>query len=280
MIFKFRIIYVFVFIFQCHVAQLAIPRSLTLHIIYFSRQPISGLTVLWLMPPLPSLAVCLKNCTLNRKWPFMIILSQNCSSIYFALIPQWWGATCHELLHKYWNTPVLILFSFIKKLKLYSPLYCLKTLKKHIIFFSNSECAVKHTFNSNHITLPIPVPMGGKSSEDLHIPHTLTTPLLAVPLIGLVIPSTEFSIPSFSIPPAYELSLPLLGIAEVSAKVNSNFYNWEASVSVDAPARTTHYKSAGDCPLEILSYTIEGKHFLVLSFSLFFGSRHCDGSVS
>ncbi|XP_036405455.1 apolipoprotein B-100-like [Megalops cyprinoides] len=129
--------------------------------------------------------------------------------------------------------------------------------------FLYSESVFRYQFNKDHITLTVPLPLGGTSSTDLGIPPTVTIPQLSIPKIGLEIPSREVSIPAFSIPPSYELPLPLIGMAEVSAKVNSNFYNWEWSVSggnntVDTSSYILKYQVMADCPLELLSYKIEG----------------------
>ncbi|KAJ8269867.1 hypothetical protein GJAV_G00107700 [Gymnothorax javanicus] len=147
---------------------------------------------------------------------------------------------------------------YLEKLRELTELYLPEKL------FVKSEGTIKYHFNSNHITFSVPLPLGGQSSEALSIPKTLTlTPHLNVPITGLDIPPMELTIPTFSIPSKYDLSLPLFGLAEVSLKVDSNVYSWEGSVSIDAPGRIATYKSVGECPVEILSYTIEGSGALI-----------------
>ncbi|KAG5846843.1 hypothetical protein ANANG_G00119290 [Anguilla anguilla] len=129
--------------------------------------------------------------------------------------------------------------------------------------FLKSETMFRYQFNKDRFSITLPLPLGGQSSTDLNIPSTMTIPRLSVPKIGLEIPSREISIPTFSIPPSYELQLPLIGMAEVSAKLNSNFYNWEGSVSggnntVDTPSYIAKYQIMADSPLDLLSYRTEG----------------------
>ncbi|KAL2082664.1 hypothetical protein ACEWY4_022482 [Coilia grayii] len=129
--------------------------------------------------------------------------------------------------------------------------------------YLQTEVAFKYQFNKNTITVTVPLPLGGKSSEDLRIPAVLSTPELNVRQFGLMVPSQQFTIPAFSIPSEYDLTLPLFGMAEVSAKVNSNVYNWEAIISagndsVEAPAYVAKYRITADSPVEILSFTTEG----------------------
>ena len=125
---------------------------------------------------------------------------------------------------------------------------------------------MKYHFNKDTMTVTIPLPMGGKTSEDLRIPPVVSTPELSVDQVGLKVPSKEFTIPAFSIPSEYDLTLPLFGMAEVSAKVNSNYYNWEATISAgkdseEGPAYNAKYRMAADSPIDILSYTTEGNLF-------------------
>lgn len=82
--------------------------------------------------------------------------------------------------------------------------------------------------------------------------------------------SQEIQIPTFTIPSGYDLTLPLMGAMEVSAKVKSNYYNWEATMSAgnntaDTPSYTAKFKILADSPIEILSFSTDGK----LLFSIF-----------
>lgn len=115
------------------------------------------------------------------------------------------------------------------------------------------------------------MPFGGKSSEELRIPAMLTTPHLSVPQVGLELASKEVQVPTFSIPNDYKLTVPLFGMVEVSAKVNSNYYNWEGMVSggnnsVESPSYIAKFKVVADSPIELLAFTSEGKPFLLTFF--------------
>uniref|UniRef100_A0A8C7F9V4 Vitellogenin domain-containing protein n=1 Tax=Oncorhynchus kisutch TaxID=8019 RepID=A0A8C7F9V4_ONCKI len=127
----------------------------------------------------------------------------------------------------------------------------------------NSESTFKYQFNKNRVTITIPMPFGGKSSEELRIPAMLTTPHLSVPQVGLELASKEVQVPTFSIPNDYKLTMPLFGMVEVSAKVNSNYYNWEGMVSggnnsVESPSYIAKFKVVADSPIELLAFTSEG----------------------
>ncbi|XP_062324139.1 apolipoprotein B-100-like isoform X1 [Osmerus eperlanus] len=129
--------------------------------------------------------------------------------------------------------------------------------------FLKSESTFRYQFNKDRVIIIIPIPLGGKSSEELRIPALLTTPHLAVPQMGLDLPSKEIQVPTFSIPSNYDLTLPLMGMVEVSAKVNSNYYNWEAMISagnnsIEDPSYMVQYKVMADSPIELFSYTTEG----------------------
>uniref|UniRef100_A0A9J8CEX0 Vitellogenin domain-containing protein n=1 Tax=Cyprinus carpio carpio TaxID=630221 RepID=A0A9J8CEX0_CYPCA len=118
-------------------------------------------------------------------------------------------------------------------------------------------------FNKDRFTFTIPLPLGGKTSKDLRIPPTMATPELAMPQIGVMVPSKQFSLPTFSIPSSYDLSMPLLGMVEVSAKVNTNFYDVEAVFSggnntLTEPSYITSYKVVANSPVELLAFTVEG----------------------
>uniref|UniRef100_A0A673FXV2 Apolipoprotein B-100-like n=1 Tax=Sinocyclocheilus rhinocerous TaxID=307959 RepID=A0A673FXV2_9TELE len=123
----------------------------------------------------------------------------------------------------------------------------------------------KYKFNKDHVTFTVPLPLGGKTSEDLRIPPTMATPELVMPQISVMLPSKRFNLPTFSIPSSYDLSMPLLGMVEVSAKVNTNFYDIEAVFSggnntVNEPSYITSYKVVANSPVELLAFTVEGKH--------------------
>ncbi|XP_016329670.1 apolipoprotein B-100-like [Sinocyclocheilus anshuiensis] len=129
--------------------------------------------------------------------------------------------------------------------------------------FMNIESMFKYKFNKNCVTFTIPLPLGGKTSKDLRIPLTMATPELAMPQIGVMLPSKQFNLPTFSIPTSYDLSMPLLGMVEVSAKVNTNFYDIEAVFSggnntVNELSYIASYKVVANSPVELLAFTVEG----------------------
>lgn len=122
--------------------------------------------------------------------------------------------------------------------------------------------------------LSIPLPLGGKSSKELRIPLTVTTPRILVPQVGMEVASKEIQIPTFTIPSEYDLTVPLMGMMEVSAKVDSNYYNWEATLSagnstVDSSSYEANFKAVAESPIEILAFSAEGNSNLIV-FLFFF----------
>ncbi|XP_019727149.1 apolipoprotein B-100-like [Hippocampus comes] len=121
--------------------------------------------------------------------------------------------------------------------------------------FMNMESKFRYQFNKNFATIRIPLPLGGKSSEELFIAtNAIITPLLAPHQIG---------IPKFTIPSEQELTLPLIGMMHASAKVNSNYYDWEATVSagnntVDSPNYLAKFTLQATSPIKLLAFTSEG----------------------
>ncbi|XP_036449677.1 apolipoprotein B-100 [Colossoma macropomum] len=124
--------------------------------------------------------------------------------------------------------------------------------------YLKSDALFRYQFNKDKISFSLPLPFGGKSSEELNIPS-----YIHVPPLGPMKSETKYKIPSFTIPYTLDFSLPQLGVAEVSAKVNSNLYDWEGSISggnytVDVPSYIAKYKVMGSCPVEALAYKVEG----------------------
>ncbi|KAI1895133.1 hypothetical protein AGOR_G00103160 [Albula goreensis] len=121
----------------------------------------------------------------------------------------------------------------------------------------------RYQFNKNNIKRNILLPLGGKTSADLNIPSIISFPEVNIPEIGLYIPSNSYPVPTFTIPTDVDITLPLIGLAEASAKLNSNFYSWEGSIlggdnTVDIPSFIGQYKVAAESPINILSYKVEG----------------------
>uniref|UniRef100_A0AAZ3PZI9 Vitellogenin domain-containing protein n=1 Tax=Oncorhynchus tshawytscha TaxID=74940 RepID=A0AAZ3PZI9_ONCTS len=147
--------------------------------------------------------------------------------------------------------------------------------------FLNAEATAAYHFNNERIFITIPLPLGGKSSEELNFPAALTTPHLALPLLGLDIASMEIPIPELFIPETLDVFVPLFGKAQLSTKVKSNFYNLEGSVSAgkDAahvktsvtPILAPTLKISGDSNLEgtVKAGPVYGTTITTQSFTIF-----------
>ncbi|KAI7799465.1 apolipoprotein Bb, tandem duplicate 1 [Triplophysa rosa] len=133
--------------------------------------------------------------------------------------------------------------------------------------FLNAEGAAKYKFSQKYYTIHIPVPFGGKSSGDLNITATITTPDFEVPQLGLQVASASITLPEFFVPEKLPLTLPVLGMAEFSSKLNSNLYNMEATVSAgkepENPTYSTKFEVTGSSPVDILSLKVEGSASLI-----------------
>ncbi|KAM7395254.1 hypothetical protein PAMA_006830 [Pampus argenteus] len=129
--------------------------------------------------------------------------------------------------------------------------------------FMNLESTFRYQFNQDRLTISVPLPLGGKSSEELRIPPRVTSPRISMPQLGVELAPREIQIPTFTIPSEYDLTLPLMGMVEASAKVNSNYYNWETMVSAgnntaELPSYLAKFKVMADSPIKLLSFTTEG----------------------
>ncbi|XP_065144413.2 apolipoprotein B-100 [Paramisgurnus dabryanus] len=125
------------------------------------------------------------------------------------------------------------------------------------------DTLMRYQFNKGRISISFPLLLGGKSSAELNIPTTITLPRIRIPHIGLEIPPKNYEIPSFTIPRSLDFTLPKIGLAEVSAKMNSNIYEWEGSITggnntLDVPSYIAAYKMMASCPVKCLSYNVEG----------------------
>uniref|UniRef100_A0A8C1G4P6 Apolipoprotein B-100-like n=1 Tax=Cyprinus carpio TaxID=7962 RepID=A0A8C1G4P6_CYPCA len=152
-------------------------------------------------------------------------------------------------------------FVNVRRSKRSTPELTLPSLPEKL--YLKSDTLMRYQFNKGRIFISLPLLLGGKSSAELNIPPTLTLPQIQIPLIGLDIPENNYKIPSFTIPQALDFSLPMLGLAELSVKMNSNFYDWEGSIlggnnTVDVPNYIAKYKMMASCPVTPLSYKIEG----------------------
>ncbi|XP_041814378.1 apolipoprotein B-100-like [Chelmon rostratus] len=136
--------------------------------------------------------------------------------------------------------------------------------------FFNAEAKVVYHFNNERFTIALPLPLGGKSTEELSFPPALTIPHVSLQQFGLEIVSTEIPIPELVVPESLTLSVPLFGKAEVSTLMRSNLYDMEASVAagkdvVETPSYSAKFDVKGTSPLDILSIKIEGSGMLSIT---------------
>ncbi|KAM9339237.1 apolipoprotein B-100-like [Symphorus nematophorus] len=139
--------------------------------------------------------------------------------------------------------------------------------------FLNAEAKAVYHFNNERFTIAIPLPLGGKSTEELNFPATLTTPSVTLPQLGLEIVSMEIPIPELVVPESISLSIPLFGKAEVATLMRSNVYDMEASMAagkdvVEAPSYSAKFDVKGTSPLDILSVKMEGSAMLATADSI------------
>ncbi|XP_023270962.1 apolipoprotein B-100-like [Seriola lalandi dorsalis] len=157
--------------------------------------------------------------------------------------------------------------------------------------FLNTEAKAIYFFNNERFTIVIPLPLGGKSTEELNFPPALTTPSVSLPQFGLDIVSMEIPIPELVVPESFTLSIPLFGKAEVYALMRSNLYDMEASMAVgkdvvETPSYSAKFDVKGTSPLEILSIKIEGSGMLSTTDSIkaqlksFLAHKFIEASVS
>ncbi|KAM8725601.1 apolipoprotein B-100-like [Acanthopagrus schlegelii] len=139
--------------------------------------------------------------------------------------------------------------------------------------FLNAEAKAIYHFNNERLTIAIPLPLGGKSTEELNFPPALTTPSVSLPNFGLEIVSMEIPIPELVVPERISLSIPLFGKAEVSTLMKSNLYDMEASMAagkdvVETPSYSAKFDVKGTSPIDILSVKIEGSGMLATTDSI------------
>uniref|UniRef100_A0A672H2F1 Vitellogenin domain-containing protein n=1 Tax=Salarias fasciatus TaxID=181472 RepID=A0A672H2F1_SALFA len=157
-----------------------------------------------------------------------------------------------------------------------------KTNKKIVVFSVfhpfNSDSTFRYKFNENRLAVTVPLPLGGKSSEELRVPAVVTLPYINMPQLGVEIAAQEIQVPTFTIPSEYDLTLPLMGMVEMSAKVNSNFYNLEATASAgnateDSPNYQAKFNILGDSSIQLLSFSVEG-NLKFMEFTLDSSLKH------
>uniref|UniRef100_A0A3Q3G119 Vitellogenin domain-containing protein n=1 Tax=Labrus bergylta TaxID=56723 RepID=A0A3Q3G119_9LABR len=136
--------------------------------------------------------------------------------------------------------------------------------------YLNTEAKAVYYFNNERFIISVPLPLGGKSTEELNFPPALTTPTVSLPQFGLEFVSMEIPIPELVVPESLTLAIPLFGKAEVSALMKSNLYNMEASIAagkdvVETPSYSAKFDVKGTSPLDILSVKIDGSGMLATS---------------
>ncbi|XP_041105775.1 apolipoprotein B-100-like isoform X2 [Polyodon spathula] len=132
--------------------------------------------------------------------------------------------------------------------------------------YLKTDSLIRYQFNKNKLTFEVDLPLGGKTSQELNLPNTFYTPPLVFPEVGINVPSKEFSIPSFTIPKTQEIRLPLLGVAELSTKLTSNYYNWTASFiggnntqdNMAVVRYIAKYQVKAEAPVDLFCYNVEG----------------------
>ncbi|XP_069371734.1 apolipoprotein B-100-like [Paralichthys olivaceus] len=139
--------------------------------------------------------------------------------------------------------------------------------------FLDTEAKASYYFNNERFTIAIPLPLGGKSTEELHFPPVLTTPSVSLPQFGLEIVSMEIPIPDLVVPESLTLFIPLFGKAEVSTLMKCNLYDAEASFTagkdvVETPSYSAKFDVKGTSPIDVLSLKIEGSGMLMTTDSI------------
>ncbi|KAK2843259.1 hypothetical protein Q7C36_011474 [Tachysurus vachellii] len=145
--------------------------------------------------------------------------------------------------------------------KRYIPELTLASIPENLFF--NFDALLRYQFNKDKIFISVPLPLGGRTSAEFNIPSVLTLPAIDVPFLGIAVPENNYRLPSFTIPLSVDFSLPFIGMGEVSAKINSNFYDWEGSLqggnyTDDVPSYIAKYKVMATSPVTPLSYKVEG----------------------
>ncbi|XP_068195408.1 LOW QUALITY PROTEIN: apolipoprotein B-100 [Antennarius striatus] len=129
--------------------------------------------------------------------------------------------------------------------------------------FLHFDSLLQYQFNKDKIKISFLLPLGGKTSQELNIPSTLYTPVIDLRHMGIYFPASNYQLPSFTIPPSLDFTVPLLGLLEAFTKINSNLYSWEGSISggnntVDVPNYVVQFKARAQSPFNLLSYKLEG----------------------
>ncbi|XP_077444059.1 apolipoprotein B-100-like [Stigmatopora argus] len=112
--------------------------------------------------------------------------------------------------------------------------------------FMNMESKFRSNFGTDHVILTIPDPQEWFTSLAIFNKAP-----------------QQINPPAYSMPHKKEIYVPVIGLMEVSAKLNSNYYNWETTLSaenkrVDSPTYLAKFKTQATSPIKILSFTSEG----------------------
>ncbi|KAJ6659193.1 hypothetical protein lerEdw1_019238 [Lerista edwardsae] len=130
--------------------------------------------------------------------------------------------------------------------------------------FWKSDGQIKYVWNKDATFITIPLPFGGRSSDDMGLPKTVRTPSFDLGH-GFSMPAQEYRIPPFSIPESYTLRAPLLGTFDISSNIYSNYYNWSAAYTLANTTRdftnslNTSYYMRANSVWELLSYNVQGQ---------------------
>ncbi|XP_007238433.3 apolipoprotein Bb, tandem duplicate 1 [Astyanax mexicanus] len=129
--------------------------------------------------------------------------------------------------------------------------------------FMNIGAGAEYRFANQYYTFDFFLPLGGKSSMDLNFPSALTTPQLALPMLGLELAPISVPIPEIVVPERMTLHMPKLGMATVSGKLSSNLYNMEANASagrdlVEHLSYSAKLDATGTGPVDILDFRVQG----------------------
>ncbi|KAK5605614.1 hypothetical protein CRENBAI_009306, partial [Crenichthys baileyi] len=139
--------------------------------------------------------------------------------------------------------------------------------------FLNTDAKAVFYFNNDCFTVVVPLPFGGKTTAELNFPPVLTTPSLHIPQFGLEVVSREIPIPDLVVPKSLTVSVPLFGKVELSALMNSNLYEVEATLGVgkdvvEPPSYSARFDAKGSSPIDILSVAVEGSGMVSMTESI------------
>lgn len=112
----------------------------------------------------------------------------------------------------------------------------------------------------------------------------VTTPPISMPKLGIDFASRGIQIPTFNIPSDYDLTLPLMGMVEMAAKVDTNYYKWEATASAgnntaESPNYVAKFNIVADSPIKFLSFSAEGNSLFFILINYTFVIEQCRKNI-